>query len=434
MALKDCSPIILEDFAKAYFGGKNQKKIKDATEWLQRLSKQPLDDSWLVSLNDGAIEPEPIVYTDHFGTWWTGRYVGSLHYEGVTIEIQPRFGIEFVANNLPLNNFLPAELKGVWQSGEKFIHILQALMWINLLNKAARHALPSIKNTVRQESKAIRGRIDVRQTIKLHRYDQSKVASVYQEKQVANPLSTAIVLAFYKIKRWFPNHDLLRWLPETVVLRLQQMEQSVGRHATVPSIKAVKQARINTLAKGYQPLALFSLDILHNKGIAEKASEQSGKTLLLDVAELWELYVLDILKTVVNDDTEVKHGTYESEVYLLKNQSGQSLGKLLPDFITESNGNVLTIADAKYKRIGDAPWHSPKRDDLYQMTAYLSRFSGCKAGTLFYPDWPNENNTQEVSKVVEGNPWELENGGSIHFIQLPSDKEAAVLKMRKSSS
>ena len=110
---------------------------------------------------------------------------------------------------------------------------------------------------------------------------------------------------------------------------------------------------------------------------------------------------------------------------MLTSNSGEySLGKLLPDYIFTRNGNPYAIGDAKYKRLGDAPWMSPKRDDLYQMTAYLSRHAQSLKADIYYPDWG------ENSLVSERGPWKLESGQTINFITIPTNRTEAIQYFR----
>ncbi|SMG66356.1 conserved hypothetical protein [methanotrophic bacterial endosymbiont of Bathymodiolus sp.] len=283
--LEDCSPININEFAATYFG-KGRGAHESATKWLTKLSRKQISDSQLFKLAESRFDNEPIVYTDPYGQWWTGRYIGSLHFEGVSVEIYPRFGMKFVANNIPLNNFISVEVNASFKSGEKFIHFLQAMLWLNMLTKAAKHALPTVKLKKQHISPIARGRIDVRGTLKNRIKDQSNIVSISSYKNVNNPVTISIVLAYFEIQRWFPNHNLLNWLPEAIALRLQQMVDATPRHSAIPKTTDVKQARLGSIAKAYVPLTRLSLDILKNKGISERPSDDESCTLLLDVAEL----------------------------------------------------------------------------------------------------------------------------------------------------
>ncbi len=425
--LKDCSIINVAAFSAKYFGAGKKSKVK-ADSWLRKLSRHKVLNEQLFTLSGKEAAPDPIVYTDSHGQWWAGRYIGSLTFEGVSIEIHPRFGMEFVARNIPLSNFIPVDINSNFMTGPKFIHYLQALLWLNYIGKAARHALPTVKQVDNHSSMVVRGRIDVRGTIRHRIKGQPNVASVTQSKQVHNPITTAVVLAFQEITRWFPNNNLMHWLPDTIALRLQQMISVTPRHSDIPKAHDIKRIRLNSVTKAYKPLVALSMDILKNKGLQESSEGSDSKSLLLDVAELWEIYVLDVLREATPDTLDVLHGTYESEAYLLKSLNrGRHLGKLLPDYLVQKNDEVVGVADAKYKRLGDAPWMSPKRDDLYQMTAYLSKFSSVLNGSLLYPNW---NEDQDESAVEKDNPWMLDSGQKINFISLPLVKSEAVAKVK----
>ena len=427
--LKDCSIIKLAAFSEKYFGRGKKAKTK-ADSWLRKLSHHEVSNTQLFALSglEQKSAAEPIVYTDSHGQWWTGRYIGSLTFEGVSIEIHPRFGMEFVANNIPLSNFIPVNIDASFVAGHKFIHYLQALLWLNYLSKAARHALPTVKQIDKHSSLMVRGRIDVRGTIGHRIKGQPHVASITQSKQVHNPITTAVVLAFQEIERWFPTTNLMHWLPDSIALRLQQMINVTPRHSDIPKPHDIKRIRLNSVTKAYKPLVALSMDILKSKGIQESPEGGNNQSLLLDVAELWEIYVLDVLRGAAPDALDVVHGTYESEAYLLKSLGrGRKMGKLLPDYLIQQHDEVVGVADAKYKRLGDAPRMSPKRDDLYQMTAYLSKFSSVLNGNLLYPNWDVDD---DESAVEKDNPWALDSGQQINFISLPLVKSEAVEKVK----
>ena len=426
--LRDCSPIDIPAFAKAYFGGRWNKNIVAATAWLEALANNNwADDNYSLFNDEKQRDAEPVVYTDMYGKWWTGRYVGTLTFKEVTIDIKPRFGIQFVMNNMPLVNVIGVDIDRAFGKGGQFVQYLQALLWLNQLIKAARHTLPSIKMDKHHESLVCKGRIDVRGTIKQRAKASDKVVSISRYKALVNPVSVAIVLAFNEIKNWLPNHDVMRFLPPLVATRLNQMITAVKRQSRVPSYVELSKVRLSSLAQAYKPLAVMSLDILKRKGVSERDKSQNNKTLLLDVAEVWEFYVLDVLQSVVATSEQsgltVEYSAQCDGSYLLRGKEGErKLGRLLPDYLLTRFGKTVVIADAKYKRLGDKPWQSPKRDDLYQMTAYLSANPECDRCVVLYPSW-DENKS---SKVEMNNPWLLASGQSISFVTVSTGKELAV--------
>lgn len=433
MVLKDCSPIPISQLAAKSFGGKT-RGIEPCRKWLRRLSQNVLANELVLPIGKGRSEHEPIVYTDSYGEWWVGRYIGSVSFEGITLTIEPRFEMEFVAQQLPLNKFAMVNIDGKQIHGDKLFHYLQALMWFNLFSRAAKHSLPVVKVKSHKASNVVRGRLDIRASIRNISSGSGSVVSISTKKELLNPLSICIALAFNKIQRWFPKQNLLHWLPSTLALRLQQVIDEVSRHHVMPSIAELNKVRYTSLTSAYKPLVKLSLQILNNRGSdihEDSASKANG--LLLDVAELWEIYVLKVLKGAYQESFDVMHGTKGTDDFLLNSTiTGKSMGKLLPDFLVKAGDSVQFVADAKYKRLGDAPWLSPKRDDLYQMSAYMSRYqSQMTHGAhclLIYPEW-----TDKKLSVVDDGPWLFNSGESLSFITLPTNIETAVLHLKNST-
>ncbi len=140
------------------------------------------------------------------------------------------------------------------------------------------------------------------------------------------------------------------------------------------------------ITAGFAPIAELSRQIANRRGLAADI-DASGETkgVLLDVAELWEMYVLSILRKSAAPLT-VTHGTRDKSAnkkLLYSDVSGQGLGTLIPDAILVSGTTIRGVVDAKYKSLhpsASSP-NGPQRDDLYQMAAYLGRFQA-PAGLL----------------------------------------------------
>lgn len=425
--LKDCSIFPLQKFAKQHFGG-HSKGIDACRQWLSRLSREVRANDLLLPVGRNSNEHEPVVYADTYGEWWVGRYIGSLEFEGITLNIEPRFGLEFISQQLPLNKFALVNVQGKYIHGVSTLHYLQALMWVNLFAKAAKHCLPTAKTLTVTDSSVIRGKLDVRKTIRNRASGSDKAVSISERKTLTNPVSISIALAFNHIQGWFPQQNLLHWLPDTLSLRLQQILNAITRHHSLPTAREIKKVRYSSLTHDYQPLVKLSMQILSGRGIQlDNESEAKSQGLLLDVAELWEIYVLKVLQCVFADNSTVSHGTNGTDDYLLSSSTtNQRLGKLLPDFIVQDGDSIRLIADAKYKKLGDAPWMSPKRDDLYQMCAYINhydnRMQGSDHGLLVYPDWSESTSAM----VADNSPWQFTNGSELSFIPIPIQKDKAV--------
>ena len=132
---------------------------------------------------------------------------------------------------------------------------------------------------------------------------------------------------------------------------------------------------------------------------------------LIDMAEVWELYVYHLLRSLLVDEADVVHtGRARSpDSYLLASSvTGQNLGGLLPDIMIRNlrTGKCLAVVDAKYKTTVPGPDrpYGVVREDLYQMTAYLAAYhdtSGPLPGALVFP-----GTTEDCCDVLPGAcPW-----------------------------
>jgi 5-methylcytosine-specific restriction enzyme subunit McrC len=288
---------------------------------------------------------------------------------------------------------------------------------------------------VRESGFSIRGRLDVPGTVLLRAAGIPGAASLRREKSLDNPISSAVVAAYSELSRWIGSRREKDWLPERVKDLLPHLVATVGSRPRVPTQEEIDRVRLTPITAGFRPLAELSARIASRHGLSSNASDMGKcKGILLDVAELWELYVLSVLRRAW-PGLDVKHGTRESEsgYALLKNDMGESLGFLKPDAVVWRNGKTTAVIDAKYKRLWPTLWNSsPQREDMYQLAAYLSRYGDATSsiqGALVYP---LDISTPYAPPAEAGNPWRLDARKEVRFFTLPHNIDDAVRKIRES--
>lgn len=134
---------------------------------------------------------------------------------------------------------------------------------------------------------------------------------------------------------------------------------------------------------------------------------------LIDVAEVWELYLYHLLRSALHGVEVVHAGRKpQPEDYLLRStHSGARLGVLKPDILvrTVRGGRCVAVLDAKYKTTTPSP-ERPRgilREDLYQMTSYLAAYGDPDAmlnGALVYPIGKKAASIQSLQAA---SPWQL---------------------------
>lgn len=407
------------------------------TMLLRRLSVNVRATDLVVPISGGRAEVEPIVYCAWDGTWWAGRYVGTLSYEGHSLTIEPRFGIStlrdwlFEATSVVLTNS-----KGTLREDKSFIVQLLASVWSHGFIEAARHGLPALQRNIATKGTMLRGRLDIPASIRLIASGGREAVSVRTERSLDHAASNAIVAAYGVLRRWLGVSDE-HWLPARAKELLPHLMAVTGARPRVPTKAELSRIRYTPITAGFVHIAELSRQIATHIGLSADINP-SGETkgVLLDVAELWEMYVLSMLRKAASP-LSVTHGTREKTItkkLLHSEVSGLGLGTLVPDAVIHEGLQIKGVVDAKYKPLqpsATAP-NGPQREDLYQIAAYLGRFSqtaGSKTvwGFLVYPHDPARPN---ISPAEQNNPWSLDNGRKVVFTTLPHKASEAVGKLR----
>lgn len=422
LTARDCSPF------------DPQPTVVEAA-WLRRLVTDVRATKLVVSIAGRSGEDEPIVYCDRDGTWWAGRYIGSLSFDGSTLTIAPRFGLATLRSwLLEVTSIVMVKAPGQLREDENVIAQLLASVWVHGFVEAARHGLPALRRDVITKAPIIRGRLDV--AASLHALVSGHVVSIRSERLLDHAASDAIVAAYVVLRRWLGVPDE-QWMPPRARELIPQLMSVTGARPRVPTKTELDRIRYTPITAGFAPVAELSLRIANHQGLASDIDARGQSTgVLLDVAELWELYVLSVLRRAATP-WSVSHGTREkvaARKLLCSDVTGQGMGTLIPDAIFHAGDSIQGVADAKYKSLRptrNAP-NGPQREDLYQMAAYLDRFTPTNGqtswGALIYPQDFESTSPPPAEQL---SPWSLNDGRKVIFITLPHDASEAATKLRE---
>lgn len=404
--------------------------------WLRRLTTNVHATDFVVPVSGGRDEDEPLVYCAWDGTWWAGRYVGSLSFEGHTLTIEPRLGLATLRNwLLEATSVVLTDSPGKLREDDSFIAQLLASVWAHGFVEAARHGLPALRRDVTTKGSTIRGRLDIPASLRLIAAGGAQVISLRSERSLDHAASDAIVAAYQVLRRWLGVPDE-KWMPARAKELIPHLMSITGARPRVPTKAELDRIRYTPITASFAPIAELSRQIANRRGLTtDVGANGETKGVLLDVAELWEMYVLSVLRKAVTPMT-VTHGTREkgaTKKLLHSKVTGQGLGTLIPDAILHNGNAVRGVVDAKYKSLHpyEGSPNGPQREDLYQMAAYLGRFRSAAEnqtlGVLAYPLDPRRPSTPYAEL---NSPWSLEDDKMIGFICLPHEPAAAVEKVR----
>lgn len=409
-------------------------RIKDLTSeayW----DRSPTEEErrWLASIAELSPEPyvlkaqleadhgptiEPILTRDVDG-WRASRYIGEIRHQGRTLVIEPRLGIETISSWIStiLNvQVLPRTATPSTAVTSPVTQLLAALWRASILT-AGQHALPRTGVKVSTHGLSVRGRLDVGATARRRAAGHRDLVSTRVERTYDNAPASAVVLA----DRYFDKHLAgARWRGPRLEEQMSVLRAATGMRPPKPSLQEIRGARYSPITVKWRRAAELSWRILNDDPLGVAADDESTHGVLIDVAELWELFVLHCAGLATEEP--VRHGTTtQTSDHFARStiDPRRTLGKLYPDILVGEDP-VTALVDAKYKRLGGR--RGVDREDLYQLHAYTSTFAAPMAA-LAYPTTGVEMPSEEHLS-----PWQTSTG-ALSFLTLPTEKNACVAKL-----
>lgn len=400
-------------------------------EWVRRLHARARAGDLLVRLGAAGDDEAPVVWCAEDGTWWAGRYVGVVAFEGRRLRILPRVGLPTLAHWLAAANRLSiTPTSASLDNDDLFLPALLAHVWAQTIVRAARHGHPYLRIEMVHQGPYVRGRLDVRGTARLLQRRAHRVASRDRDRTLDHDLSRVIIAAERVLNRMLGGG----WINHNTRARdvLAPLRSAVGSRPRLPNRHELDRIRYTPIRKPWEAVAELSYRIATSRGLMPSADSREASGILVDVAELWELFLLEALRRGLPRH-HVRHDTGEhghQPMYLLESETRPEtgMGRLLPDFIIEDDGQPRYVLDAKYKRLASSMTRRTgvQREDLYQLNAYMSHFAAAAdmppSGSLVYPRWSDES---LASQAADEGPWRASGGGRATFVTCPTELSSA---------
>ena len=319
--------------------------------------------------------------------WYAGRLVGeaTFNYENkkYKIRINPRFGslhlfrmLEEVFNVRFSNS---TTLLSKQDESQYLIKRLISFLWLNLLAKANKHGLP--RHNIKKEHRGcnIRGRLNVRQSIK-PLYIEKKLVSNYREKYLDDTVTQilkqahSILLSKYDLGTFSisPNaRDAITQLSSTGF---------PDKHINENDFRRLVYKDIYL---SFKPVVDLSWDIIKRKSIGSEQSKKmkDSTSFFIDVAEIWELYLKSLLKKHLS-----KYGWNLINENLKTYEQKDFQRTLIPDIVFQCDKKIIVL-DAKYKRML-FDYRDYDRADFFQIHTYINYYNqntDVVVGGLLYP-------------------------------------------------
>jgi hypothetical protein len=318
---------------------------------------------------------------DESGTWRASRWIGTFQHEGVNYTIIPRIGVKLfgrVAVEAVSVALLP-ESAGPNRSKLHGLLDLLPLVWCLALRRArSRQSIPRLYVERRAADRvSLRGRLDLPRQLTENRFAQHHLACIWSELTFDNPITRMILITIDHLARArsFPfggqGGNFARELEE---LRTQLLRHGTRRYADLPE-ERIAWSRANDR---YRVVNDFGRAIVRRR--RSDGAPTAGDAVLLDSAEIWELFLFRRLQAVILKNRLKLRIEWQRErrtaPRMLLEWQGRRTRALIPDIVvTESNGGGRTaILDAKYRAFAapDADHSVADQMALYAMTADAS--------------------------------------------------------------
>jgi 5-methylcytosine-specific restriction endonuclease McrBC regulatory subunit McrC len=330
--------------------------------------------------------------------FYTSHYIGFCSVNGVDIVINPRFGLFNHLISYACNIYVPNAESNITSNKTSNNYWLIALLWKAVLQRAI--AVGQIPKEYKTENKNLRyykGRLDIAKQIRVNLTNASRFYCSYRKLTSDNTINRAIRYA-YKI--------LCDKKMGRVVNDIREYDDKLAMFGVSNSpidISDIENIKYTRMTEIYRPVMQFCKAIIQ-QNLSESSIQPHNKTSVayfIDMAELWEMYLLKKLQ-VNFPDYEVYSPNLREREFLMEDKYRE----VRPDLVIadKNTGNPRIILDAKYKHytsLGNTSRESTvSREDLYQMTTYLHRFMKDGKGYGIFVSPVNQEKENDVHKIV----------------------------------
>ena len=372
-----------------------------------------------------------LVFNYYNNQWWVNRFVGEISFtfqeEDYQIIIKPRFGELFLFELLEvIFNFKFAKSKQTlskFDTTDDYIKRIIAKIWLSKLIQANKYGLPRINKKRVFSGAQIKGKLEVRDSILPYKNNIKLISSSY-EKTINPDIALLLYETFKKLSK---NYGLpkINKLPKNAIQIIHQLELARGKSLNRQSF--YDTSKLPKIYQSFKEVLDLSISILANKTMNNQASNKYGYAFFLDMAEIWELYLLKTFQEKFKlEGWEVKSETIQSYKGSFYSR------KLIPDIVL-NKGDKVAVFDAKYKLM-KGHYLDVDRSDFFQIHTYKAYYNKKKQlviSGLLYPIISSNIKKEPVNSILNDYTKFLISGINIEDME---STEASLFKFNQSSS
>ena len=354
---------------------------------IEKINNTVIAHNNLFQMGIKEIEIKPLIQLFN-NQWWVNRFVGevSFDFEGVhyKVIVEPRFGEVYLFKLLEtIFNFQFAksthEIRNK-QKNENYIKQIIAKIWVFQLGLANKYGLPRKSIKSNHYGPQIKGKLDIRGSINII-YSKRQIKSQFYQKSL-DQKSASILYRAYNILNQDYGLPIPSKLPKSVQGIIQQLDsESVLISKSIDTNYSTQ--KLSSVYNSFKSVLELSLDIIKKRNKENKYSDfqKEGYSFFLDMAEIWELYLFNLLKREFSKD-----GWRISSPVLEAYPNKFFRTKLIPDIVLIKDKEAMVL-DAKYKFMRGQKFDID-RTDFFQIHTYMSYFEkdhNVKVSGLLFP-------------------------------------------------
>ena len=353
------------------------------------------------------------------------NYVGYIRLSTVSIEILPKISINHsvelerkaLLNMLSKCGILKvnySEISSLKLYKQSLNEIL-AYLFSKKLQKELRKGVYGEYVYIEENINSLKGSLRVQEQIKNMASHSSKAFCRFEEFSRDNKLNKILSFFVKEVMKNVKNRETLR------LLRISEMILGDVDERNV-TLNEVNNFSFNRLNKPFEDAFTLGKMIVLGESTLGNSGGNKAYSILFKMNEIFEIYIGKLLRELLYEETvHIKHSKYK---LLVKEETNRGVFKLIPDIVIEKNGRERVIIDTKWKSVESKfNRHGVKREDLYQMYAYLTRYKNVSTVILLYPY--NERIEGEDGEYLES--WYLEDDQHkrlrVYAVNLENEKE-----------
>lgn len=324
----------------------------------------------------------------------TGNFIGTIYHNGQIIDITCRFGDYFLQHMLNYANDIYVLDQSFSadenQKDNSQFHYILAHLFVQKLEKAA-SVLGFPKAYFEQIHRGydIKGQIDIQHLITHNIPMRTPLQSKYRDQIAVQEVIDVLYKATRIISKTF-NPLLVSRISQSVQFMKENRSSALVTASYIQKAKSHKALQ-NPLYRDFKDIIDIAEIIINNFSLMEKSNGRSEtKAFLIDISELFELYIEKVLKKHLSD----KKWQVKAQESLTVYEDSFFEREIRPDIVLENEKDVA-VFDVKYKRMqysgrtqnsaGDVD-----REDFFQIHTYMAYYHGniehnLKLGGLLYP-------------------------------------------------